>query len=165
MVYKKFRFKRGSTIFLLLGILSGSLPSLFTLLNFQSWNWWSLYTYISPRKKFQTISVKLRYESTFPILGYTTKKSPPFVRSFKFLIDFLPFPKNFQNATSVSSYDYRLTTPSNHRIQYRFPIRRALRRIKTQQPISEISGVVESNTVDDGRPNRGGIDTAGHRVA
>lgn len=104
------------------------------------------------------------YESTFPILGYTTKKSP-FVRSFKFLIDFLPFPKNFQNATSVSSYDYRLTTPSNHRIQYRFPIRRAPRRIKTQQPISEISGVVESNTVDDGRPNRGGIDTAGHRVA
>lgn len=43
MVYKKFCFKGGLTIFLLLGILSGSLPSLFTLLNFQSWNSRSLY--------------------------------------------------------------------------------------------------------------------------
>ena len=85
MVYKKFCFKGGLTIFLLLGILSGSLPSLFTLLNFQSWNSRSLY--IHPFLSERNFKLPLwnivensptcdtEYESsTFRILGYTKKK-------------------------------------------------------------------------------------------
>lgn len=95
MVYKKFCFKGGLTIFLLLGILSGSLPSLFTLLNFQSWNSRSLY--IHPFLSERNFKLPLwnivensptcdtEYESsTFRILGYTKKKEIS-ITFFKFL--------------------------------------------------------------------------------
>lgn len=96
MVYKKFCFKGGLTIFLLLGILSGSLPSLFTLLNFQSWNSRSLY--IHPFLSERNFKLPLwnivensptcdtEYESsTFRILGYTKKKKEISITFFKFL--------------------------------------------------------------------------------
>lgn len=174
MVYKKFCFKGGLTIFLLLGILSGSLPSLFTLLNFQSWNSRSLY--IHPFLSERNFKLPLwnivensptcdtEYESsTFRILGYTKKKKEISITFFKFLPSkfsllyiFPPWEKKNNNfklchVTTTIQSDCHL---SNHRIQYRSPIRTASRvvlRRSTAGPISEIFGVEESNT--DNRPN------------
>lgn len=174
MVYKKFCFKGGLTIFLLLGILSGSLPSLFTLLNFQSWNSRSLY--IHPFLSERNFKLPLwnivensptcdtEYESsTFRILGYTKKKKKSPSLFFKFLPSkfsllyiFPPWEKKNNNfklchVTTTIQSDCHL---SNHRIQYRSPIRTASRvvlRRSTAGPISEIFGVEESNT--DNRPN------------
>lgn len=165
MVYKKF---------LLLGILSGSLPSLFTLLNFQSWNSRSLY--IHPFLSERNFKLPLwnivensptcdtEYESsTFRILGYTKKKKKSPSLFFKFLPSkfsllyiFPPWEKKNNNfklchVTTTIQSDCHL---SNHRIQYRSPIRTASRvvlRRSTAGPISEIFGVEESNT--DNRPN------------
>lgn len=177
MVYKKFCFKGGLTIFLLLGILSGSLPSLFTLLNFQSWNSRSLY--IHPFLSERNFKLPLwnivensptcdtEYESsTFRILGYTKKKKEISITLFQiFTIQIFPLiylsslperKKNNNNfklchVTTTIQSDCHL---SNHRIQYRSPIRTASRvvlRRSTAGPISEIFGVEESNT--DNRPN------------
>lgn len=176
MVYKKFCFKGGLTIFLLLGILSGSLPSLFTLLNFQSWNSRSLYIhpFLSERNfklplwnivenspSLATLNMNHRLFEFSDI--QKKKKSPsPFSNFYhpnflSYISIFLPREKKNNNnfklchVTTTIQSDCHL---SNHRIQYRSPIRTASRvvlRRSTAGPISEIFGVEESNT--DNRPN------------